>query len=178
MGIFLARTVPSGDGGELRNALALADAGPKAFNEAPAGTHARGNCRAIPRSEGKFPAQPGRRGADRRRGFKRSQKFLAAHDLASVVDTRTGDPAHGAGGVERGPPTSPAQACEASSPAPAARSCGRCRTPETDSAYLYNGPQLGFSIPELFVEFELHTPELPNIHGVSAPGVPGDGHRP
>ncbi len=48
-----------------------------------------------------------------------------------------------------------------------------------DRAYLYNGPQLGFSVPELFVEFELHTPEIPGIHGVSAAGVPvmGIGHN-
>ncbi len=40
VGIFLARTVPSSDGGELRNALALADAGPKAFNKLPPGPDA------------------------------------------------------------------------------------------------------------------------------------------
>jgi penicillin amidase len=44
--------------------------------------------------------------------------------------------------------------------------------PESDRAYLYNGPQLGFSIPELFVEFELHSPAQPNLRGVSAAGVP------
>ena len=34
-------------------------------------------------------------------------------------------------------------------------------------AYLYNGPQLGFSIPELFVEFEVHSPSQ-DVRGVSA----------
>ena len=45
-------------------------------------------------------------------------------------------------------------------------------------AYLFNGPQLGFSIPELFVEFELHSP-VQDIRGVSAAGVPvvGIGHN-
>ena len=52
------------------------------------------------------------------------------------------------------------------------------RDRERDRAYLYNGPQLGFSIPELFVEFELHSPVQPNLRGVSAPGVPLVGHRP
>ena len=126
VGIFLARTVPSGDGGELRNALALADAGPKAFNKLlPVRT--RGQLPTIPRSEGKFPAQPGRSGADRRKGFKRSQKFLAAQDLASVVDTTQAIP-RTAPAASSSPADEPGAACEASSPAPAARSCGRCRT--------------------------------------------------
>ncbi len=53
------------------------------------------------------------------------------------------------------------------------------RDRKRDRAYLYNGPQLGFSIPELFVEFELHSPAQPNLRGVSAPGVPlvGIGHN-
>ena len=48
-----------------------------------------------------------------------------------------------------------------------------------ERAYLFNGPQLGFSIPELFVEFELHSPDQPNLRGVSAAGVPlvGIGHN-
>lgn len=51
--------------------------------------------------------------------------------------------------------------------------------PARDRAFLYNGPQLGFSIPELFVEFELHSPKQPHIRGVSAAGVPvmGIGHN-
>ena len=51
--------------------------------------------------------------------------------------------------------------------------------PRAERAYLYNGPQLGFSIPELFVEFELHSPAQPNLRGVSAAGVPlvGIGHN-
>jgi penicillin amidase len=48
-----------------------------------------------------------------------------------------------------------------------------------DRAYLFNGPQLGFQIPELFVEFELHSPAQPNLRGVSGPGIPlmGIGHN-
>ena len=51
--------------------------------------------------------------------------------------------------------------------------------PKRERAYLFNGPQLGFSIPELFVEFELHSPAQPNLRGVSAAGVPlvGIGHN-
>ena len=55
----------------------------------------------------------------------------------------------------------------------------RYRRPKgAGNAFLFNGPQLGFSIPELFVEFELHSP-VQNIRGVSAAGVPvmGIGHN-
>jgi penicillin amidase len=45
-------------------------------------------------------------------------------------------------------------------------------------AYLFNGPQLGYSIPELFVEFEVSSPTQ-HVRGVSAAGVPlvGIGHN-
>ena len=70
---------------------------------------------------------------------------------------------------------------------PAARTCGRSgpakprgrkRRRGPGPAYLFNGPQLGFSIPELFVEFELHSP-VQDVRGVSAAGVPviGIGHN-
>ena len=39
-------------------------------------------------------------------------------------------------------------------------------------ATLFNGPQLGFSIPELFIEMELHAPGI-DVRGATAPGVPG-----
>src|SRR5690606_14397632 len=38
-------------------------------------------------------------------------------------------------------------------------------------ASLYNGPQLGFEIPELFIELELHGPGL-DVRGATAPGAP------
>jgi acyl-homoserine lactone acylase PvdQ len=53
------------------------------------------------------------------------------------------------------------------------------RMPASDGgATLFNGPQLGFQIPELFVEMELHGPGL-NARGATAPGVPvlGLGHN-
>src|SRR4029453_16479896 len=45
-------------------------------------------------------------------------------------------------------------------------------------ATLFNGPQLGFSIPELFIEMELHSPGF-DVRGATAPGVPvlGLGHN-
>ena len=39
------------------------------------------------------------------------------------------------------------------------------------SSYLFTAPQLGYSIPELFVELEVHAPGL-DVRGVTAPGIP------
>ena len=52
------------------------------------------------------------------------------------------------------------------------------RSRDRRSATLFNGPQLGFQIPELFVEMELHRPGL-DARGATAPGVPvlGLGHN-
>ncbi|MEJ7876738.1 MAG: penicillin acylase family protein, partial [Solirubrobacterales bacterium] len=176
VGIFLARTVPSSDGGELRNALALADAGPKAFKRLlPVRT--KGQLTTVPRSEGRFPAQPGRSGADRRKGFRKSQRFLAKQDLENVVDTSQEIPR--AAGETQSAADEPGAGLRSILPSPGGSFMWAMRDPENGQAYLYNGPQLGFTVPELFVEFELHSPDLKDIHGVSAAGVPliGIGHN-
>ena len=172
VGVFLARTVPSGDGVELANAQALDAIGPKNFDTLhPVRTPGRRI--TVPKSEGTFPAQPGRTRRDEKIGFKRTQAFLADTDLSAVEDTtdhlatRAGIPAAADPGAD----------LRRILPSPggsfmwAIAGDGR--------AYQYNGPQLGFSIPELFVEFELHSPELPSIRGVSAAGIPliGIGHN-
>ena len=176
VGIFLARTVPSSDGGELRNALALADAGPKAFKRLlPVRT--KGQLATVPGSEGKFPAQPGRSMADRRKGFRKSRKFLAKQDLNSVVDTSQEIPR--AAPDTSSPADEPGAGLRSILPSPGGSFMWAMQDPDSGQAYLYNGPQLGFSVPELFVEFEVHSPDLPQIHGVSAAGVPliGIGHN-
>lgn len=176
VGIFLARTVPSGDGGELRNAQALADAGSKAFNQIlPVKTP--GQLATVPRSEGKFPAQPGRSAADRRKGFRKSRRFLAKQDLSSIVDTTQEIPR--AAPHAQSAADEPGAGLRSILPSPGGSFMWAIQDPARDRAYLYNGPQLGFSVPELFVEFELHSPSMPNIHGVSAAGVPlvGIGHN-
>ena len=52
------------------------------------------------------------------------------------------------------------------------------RDEQRKRGYLFNGPQLGFSIPELFWEFEVHS-AIQDIRGVSAAGIPvmGIGHN-
>ncbi len=179
IGVLLARTVPSGDGNELENAQALAQIGPRAFNTMLP-VRSRKRLVTIHRSEGIFPSRPGRDRQDVKAGFRRSQRFLDTIDLDAV-----------------GPGTSPrvvprrstlAQASAAEGEAPGADLARiiphggsymwAIRDDRRGRTYLFNGPQLGFSIPELFVEFELHTPQQ-NLRGVGAAGVPlvGIGHN-
>jgi len=163
IGVFLARTVPSGDGAEIENARALRELGPKAFDRLlPLRT--KGRVPTVPRSSGVFPSQPGRTRKQERRAFRRSQRFVAGLELpeaagsgsAARVEARGGSYMWGIGRARR--------------KGAAPRGPG--------ASFLFNGPQLGFSIPELFVEFELHSP-VQDMRGVSAAGVPvlGIGHN-
>jgi penicillin amidase len=168
IGIFLARTVPSGDGNELANALALGDTGARGF-ELLHPVRTPGRRTTIPRSEGTFPAQPGRTRADERAGFRRTRAFLRRTDLTGVTDTASLVPARAA-----------APGRDLARLLPGGGSfMWAIGDRRRDRAYLFNGPQLGFQIPELFVEFELHSPSQPNLRGVSAPGIPliGIGHN-
>ena len=165
IGIFLARTVPSSDGAELDNARVFQAIGSRAFARLlPLRTP--GRIYTIPKRNGLFPSQPRRTRRQEQRSYSNSRRFL--------IDLRL--------------PAAPAET-SASSAARSARTVfGRRgsymwaisrrnrRTP--GQAYLFNGPQLGFSVPELFVEYELHSPDQ-NVRGVSAAGIPvvGIGHN-
>ena len=180
IGILLARTVPSGDGNELANAQALDAIGPKAFDFIHP-VRSPGRIPTVKPQEGKFEAQPGRSRQDERVGFRRSQKFLDGIDLEAE-----GPGTISASGSGEGSEI-PALAAAAPEPSldvvPKLPGSGgsfmwAIRDEERKQAYLFNGPQLGFAIPELFVEFELHSP-VQDIRGVTAPGVPliGIGHN-
>jgi len=174
VGVFLARTVPSGDGNELENAIALEQVGARGFDRLhPVRT--KGRRVTVPRSEGTFPAQPGRSRRDERVGYRRSRRYLGKlPQLAGATDTAEQIiPAGGARSA--GPP-----GADLSALLPHGGSfMWAIRDRRRERAYLFNGPQLGYSIPELFVEFELHSPAQPNLRGVSAAGVPlvGIGHN-
>ncbi len=165
IGVFLARTVPSGDGAEIENARALSELGAKAFDRLlPLRT--KGRVPTVPRQSGLFSSQPGRTRKQERRAYKRSQRFVAGLDLPSPAEAE----AEAAGRTE---------ARGGSYMWGIGRAFKKGRRPTgAGSSYLFNGPQLGFSIPELFVEFELHSP-VQNMRGVSAAGVPvlGIGHN-
>ncbi|MDX6583982.1 MAG: penicillin amidase [Solirubrobacterales bacterium] len=171
VGVYLARTVPSSDGRELANALDLDALGPKDFDTLLP-VHSKHPRLTVPPEDGTFPSQPGRTRHDERVGFRRSQRFLAHAHLANATDTAT---------------QIPVQTKSAGAPGAGLTSIlphggsfmWAIQDPERGRAYLFNGPQLGFSIPELFVEFELHSPAQPDLRGVSAAGVPlvGIGHN-
>lgn len=159
--IFLARTVPSDDGEELNNWRALNAFGPKLF-DALLPIRTKGQVPSVPASEGSFPAQPGRTRAQEREGFRRSQKFLKTVPMPKEEDV---------GGTQAASLPGIGQLGRRGSNMWAVRSSG-------GGATLFNGPQLGFQIPELFVELEVHGPGY-DVRGVTAPGVPlvGLGHN-
>jgi penicillin G amidase len=174
VGIFLARTVPSSDGVELQNALALQEIGGRDFRRLLPLRTPGARATIGPGQGAAFPSQPGRSRADERRGWKRSKRFVSRLDLDSVVDTATQVP-RAAHASRRAPGADLRRIL----PSPGGSFMWAIGDREADRAYLYNGPQLGYSIPELFVEWELHSPRFPNIRGVSAAGVPvmGIGHN-
>nr|MBA2793527.1 penicillin acylase family protein [Thermoleophilaceae bacterium] len=144
IGILLARTVPSGDGAEIENARALREIGSKAFDKLlPLRT--KGRVATVPEKAGIFPSQPGRTVKQERRAFLRTRRFLKGLPLPDPPKTEAEAEASEARGgsymwgIGRKRPT------------------GR-KLRGASQSYLFNGPQLGFSIPELFVEFELHSP--------------------
>ena len=104
----------------------------------------------MPASAGRFPSQPGRTRADERRGYKASQRFLKGLRPPKAAAAR----AHVAGRL----------------PARGGSFHFALRGPG-NTASLFSAPQLGFSIPELFVEYEVHAPGL-DVRGVTGPGIP------
>jgi penicillin amidase len=162
IGVFLARTVPSGDGEEMTNARALQAIGAKAF-DALLPIRLPDQVATVPRASGVFPSQPGRTRKQEKAAFVRSQKFIAGLELPA-------------------PPAPDANAKARAAMAGIGRVGGSnmwaIRMPSGAGATLFNGPQLGFQVPELFVEMELHGPDL-NARGATAPGVPvlGLGHN-
>jgi penicillin amidase len=153
IGVFLARTVPSGDGEELRNVRALRALGSRWFDRLLP-LRVPGQVPTIPRSEGVFPSNPGRTRAQERRAFRRSAVYarslrLPGEDGAAPAATRSARAGIGRTGGSN------MWAIRGSD----------------GGASLFNGPQLGFSIPELFIELELHGPGV-DVRGATAPGAP------
>jgi penicillin amidase len=151
VGVFLARTVPSGDGSELRNLRALQDGGPKVLDELLPLSLKR-QISTVPRANGLFPQGKTLSAKQAREARTRSLAFADTLPKPKAAATRARP---GIGGSYMF----------------AVRAPGK-------RAMLFNGPQLGFAAPELFVELEVHAPGL-DVRGVTAPGVPviGIGHN-
>jgi penicillin amidase len=149
VGVYLARTVPSGDGQELANLRAIQESGSPKVLDRLLPLRIRGQHSTIPRSEGLFPQGKALTRRQERRARKRSLRFVGR--LPKVGDTRRAE-------------LPPGRIRTGGSYMFAVRKRG-------GGALLFNGPQLGYSIPELFVELELHAPGL-DVRGVTAAGAP------
>lgn len=162
VGIFLARTVPSGDGNELANLRTVQRSGLPALQKVlPLRT--TGRRPTVPASEGRFPQGPRRTAREERAALRRSLRFARTLPQPSTAQTR-------AAGRKAG-----------LLPGRIGRTGGSYMFAvrrKDGHAFLFNGPQLGYSTPELFVEVEVHWPGH-DLRGVTAPGVPviGIGHN-
>ncbi|WP_205699008.1 penicillin acylase family protein [Conexibacter sp. SYSU D00693] len=156
VGVFLARTVPSGDGNELNNLRAVQQGGRKVLEELLP-LHIKGQRSTIPAGEGRFPQGKAPTARQERRALNRSLEFVKTLPTPSsgqaAAARRKADLAPGRLGRVGG------------------SSMFAVGDRKKKRAWLFNGPQLGFSSPELFVELELHGPGT-DVRGVTAPGVP------
>ena len=163
IGVFLARTIPSSDGAELQQPPGAARARSRRPSTSSSRSAVAGSVSSVPRASGLFPSVPGRTAAQERAAFTKSQSFVASLPLP---------PAAAAAAQAPRQQLTP-QLGALGSYAFAVRDRRRGR------AMLFNGPQLGFSIPELFVELEVHAPGGLDVRGTTAPGIPviGLGHN-
>ena len=163
VGIFLARTVPSGDGQELRNLRAVQDSGKPAVLDALVPLRLPGQLSTVPRANGYFSQGPRLTARQERAARTRSLRFAA---------TLPKTPPAAAGAASRKAQLAPGRLGRVGG-----SSMFAVREPG-GRAVLFNGPQLGYSVPELFVELEVHAPGL-DVRGVTAAGVPviGIGHN-
>ena len=190
IGVFLARTVPSSDGREMENARALKELGPRGFSKLlPLRT--KGRVPTVPKEKGQFPSQPGRTAKQERAAYVRSQRFIAGLRLPGPTaalamrqrESRRILPRGGSymWGIGRPAKKLKRKCRRVKRRGRTRRVCARqrFRRPKgAGNAFLFNGPQLGFSIPELFVEFELHSPAGAEHPRCERGGRAGDGHRP
>jgi penicillin G amidase len=176
IGVFLARTIPSGDGGELDNLRSLDAIGSRDFRSIlPLRTP--GRITSVPADSGSFPSQPGRTRKQERRGWSKSLAFARTLSVPDANASIASANSTGGRTAAKHRPIIPHGGSYMWAMSTAKyTSKGRIRKP--GNTYLFNGPQLGYSIPELFVEFEIHSPTQ-NIRGSSAAGIPlvGIGHN-
>jgi penicillin G amidase len=163
IGVYLARTIPSGTGEELANLEAFQAIGARNFARLLP-LHVKNPVITVPKSAGRFPSNPGRTRKQERKAWKRTQPFardlpLPAEEDRGTIREDSQLPLLGHVGKPEG------------SDVWAIRGPGK-------QATLFTGPQLGYSIPELLVELEVHGPDF-NARGVTAAGVPvvGIGHN-
>ena len=166
IGVYLARTIPINsdpEGLELANLRGLQLSGPAAFERAvPLRTP--NALTTIPAREGAFPSQPGRTRKQERAAFRRSLAFVRGLPFPA--------------GAPADPSATRARSVLPRIVGPGGSYVFAVRNRRTRHAWLYNGPQLGFTAPERIVELELHAPGF-DVRGLTAPGAPviGAGHN-
>ena len=156
IGVYLARTIPTNadpEGLELANMRLAQLSGRRALN-ALVPLRTRGALATIPPREGRFPSQPGRTRRQERAALRRSLRFVRDLPFPRAAETFSASTRSSAALAPR----------VGGSYMFAVRGRGR-------RAYLYNGPQLGFTAPERVVELELHAPGF-DVRGLTAPGAP------
>ena len=172
IGVYLARTTPNNDGSDLLDMQAIQKSGPAKFNRILP-LRIPGQISTIPRANGLFPSVPGRTRKQERQALARSYAFVrglplpAADELGTEVVSGTMPPASSAAlaaaAGDGSKLISPIHRGGSSMVA-----IGNTRT---HRAFLFNGPELGFSAPEELYEIELHGPGL-DVRGGTAPGAP------
>jgi acyl-homoserine lactone acylase PvdQ len=168
IGVYLARTTPNTDGDDLNDMHALQASGPAKFNRILP-LRIAGQLSTIARADGMFPSVPGRTRAQERAALARSAAFVRNLPL----------PPAGNLGTELISGTMPSSAKDAAATrtrlvAPIHRggsSMVAIGNTRTHHAFLFSGPELGFSAPEELYEIELHGPGV-DVRGVTAPGAP------
>jgi penicillin amidase len=175
IGVYLARTTPNTDGTDLLDMQAIQASGPAKFNRILP-LRIPGQIATIPSASGLYPSVPGRTANQERLALARSYSYVrglplpAADDLGSEYVSGT-MPTESAAAFRRAAndgagivnPLSPIHRGGSSMVA--------IGNPRTHHAFLFSGPELGFSAPEELYEMELHGPGL-EVRGVTAPGAP------
>jgi penicillin amidase len=166
IGVYLARTTPNTDGDDLNNMRALQESGPKSFNRILP-LRIRGQISTIPRSDGLFPSVPGRTARQERAALVRSTAYLRGLPLPSATNDGTE--------VVSGRLPARTSAADARTLITPLRRGGSSMVAIGDvrhhHAFLFSGPELGFSAPEELYEIELHGPGV-DVRGITAPGAP------
>ena len=163
IGVFLARTVPSGDGNELDNLKLLRGAGRKALDALVPIRQKRETYTIVPRGgDLQEPARP-HRASTSAQPSTRSLKASAKLGPAVARRPRAAARAASQPGLLGHKGGSSMFACATRRPS----------TPSSSTAR-----SSATRVPELFVEYELHYPGV-DLRGVSAAGVPvmGIGHN-
>jgi penicillin G amidase len=168
VGAYLARTIATNadpHGLELANMRAVQEGGTRAL-DALVSLRTPGAITTVPQSAGVFPSQPGRKLRDEAAGERNSVRFVRALPFP--------DKAEADASAEQ---QARARSIFGRALGPGGSYMFAARRPD-GHAFLFNGPQLGFSAPEKLVEVELHAPGI-DLRGMTAPGAPiiGAGHN-